>query len=84
MVPSNYLQIIEDDESGAPEPSASQPAAVPAAPVAKEPEPEPAAEGGATATALYDYEAAEDNELSFPEDATITNVVCTYLDSPVR
>ena len=31
--------------------------------------------GGATATALYDYEAAEGNELSFPEDAKITGVV---------
>ncbi|KAK2682683.1 SH3 domain [Fusarium oxysporum f. sp. vasinfectum] len=29
---------------------------------------------GHTAVALYDYEAAEDNELSFPEDATITNL----------
>jgi hypothetical protein len=33
-----------------------------------------AASAGRTATALYDYEAAEDNELSFPEDATVTNL----------
>ena len=32
-------------------------------------------EAGATATAIYDYEAAEDNELSFPDGAKITNVV---------
>lgn len=30
---------------------------------------------GATATALYDYDAAEENELSFPENAKITDVV---------
>ena len=33
------------------------------------------AEEGHTATAMYDYEAAEENELSFPENAKITNVV---------
>jgi hypothetical protein len=43
------------------------------------PEPETAAQHGAgslpTATAEYDYEAAEENELSFPDGATITNIV---------
>jgi hypothetical protein len=28
-----------------------------------------------TATALYDYEAAEDNEISFPDGAKILNIV---------
>jgi hypothetical protein len=70
LVPSNYLTLLEDDEGTAP----SEPAAA-----AREPSPAPEAPGafpGATATALYDYEAGEDNELSFPENAVITNVVC--------
>ncbi|UKZ52153.1 hypothetical protein TrVGV298_005928 [Trichoderma virens] len=78
LFPSNYVELVEDDAAPA----------APAAPVAaREPEPAPApvapaappaapaaAAAGPTATALYDYEAAEDNELSFPEDATITNL----------
>ncbi|UKZ77975.1 hypothetical protein TrVFT333_005709 [Trichoderma virens FT-333] len=78
LFPSNYVELVEDDVAPA----------APAAPVAaREPEPAPApvtpaappaapaaAAAGPTATALYDYEAAEDNELSFPEDATITNL----------
>ena len=41
--------------------------------------PTAAAANGATATALYDYEAGEENELSFPENAVIANVVsCRY------
>lgn len=39
---------------------------------------------GHTATALYDYEAAEGNELTFPEDAKITNVVCIPFSVPLR
>ncbi|KAH6610889.1 hypothetical protein Trco_000909 [Trichoderma cornu-damae] len=68
LFPSNYVELVEGGDA-APAP--------PAAPVAREPEPAPApssAAAGPTATALYDYEAAEDNELSFPEDATITNL----------
>ena len=66
LVPSNYLEELGD------EPAATQVA--PAAPAAPTPAAAPAAKG-ATATALYDYEAGEDNELSFPEDAIITNIV---------
>jgi len=37
--------------------------------------PEPQAPGsGHVAIALYDYEAAEENELSFPEDAVIEDL----------
>lgn len=65
LVPSNYLEELGD------EPAAAQ---APAAPAAPTPAAAPEAKG-ATATALYDYEAGEDNELSFPEDAIITNIV---------
>lgn len=57
LFPSNYVTIVEDDGAGAGH------AAAPPPPPAAQPEPEqaPAAGGGPTATALFDYEAAEDN-----------------------
>ncbi|KAL2178649.1 uncharacterized protein P884DRAFT_119621 [Thermothelomyces heterothallicus CBS 202.75] len=67
LFPSNYVEIV-DEEEGAP---AAQPAAP--APAAQQEEP-PAATSGPTATAQFDYEAAEDNELSFPEGALITDL----------
>ncbi|KAF2459871.1 hypothetical protein BDY21DRAFT_361767 [Lineolata rhizophorae] len=73
LFPSNYVELVEDDDDGA---GAAAPAPAPPAPgpaAAAEPEPESAGQGH-TATALYDYEAAEDNELSFPDGATITNI----------
>lgn len=55
----------------APVPAAVPPPPAPAAaPAAAAP-----ASKGRTATALYDYEAAEDNEIGFPENAKISNVV---------
>jgi hypothetical protein len=80
LFPSNYVELTENDAGAAAPPSPPAPAPAPlparepaAAPV--EPPAAPAATGaGKTATALYDYEAAEDNELSFPEDAQVTNL----------
>ncbi|KAK0618609.1 hypothetical protein B0T17DRAFT_538410 [Bombardia bombarda] len=75
LFPSNYVELVDDDGDKAPE--------LPGPPPAAHAEPEPntapaaaatSANGGPTATAQYDYEAAEDNELSFPEGATITNL----------
>ncbi|CAI6099958.1 unnamed protein product [Clonostachys chloroleuca] len=75
LFPSNYVEITEESSGG------SAPAVTAAAAVQEEtapPPPPPAASrpaaAGPTATALYDYEAAEDNEISFPEDAKITNL----------
>lgn len=76
LFPSNYVELVEEDDAAAggavPPPLAparNEPAAAPAPPAPA------AASGGQTATAQYDYEAAEDNELSFPDGAKITNVV---------
>lgn len=73
LFPSNYVELVEDDT-----PQAGVSATHTSIPVVNEPvethAPAAAQTSGATATAQYDYEAAEDNELSFPEGATITNV----------
>lgn len=80
LFPSNYVELQEPDPSNLP--------AVPISTTAHtdtetEPEPEPghesappppAADEGETAIAEYDYEAQEDNELSFPEGAVITHI----------
>ncbi|RYP20953.1 hypothetical protein DL765_002490 [Monosporascus sp. GIB2] len=85
LFPSNYVELVDDAGAGAPatapQPAASQPAAAApssapaaAAPQQQEEAPAAAAASGHTATAEFDYEAAEDNELSFPEGAKITNL----------
>jgi hypothetical protein len=81
LFPSNYVELVEDEEEEAPAPPPAprpEPAAPPTAP---RPAAAPAAPSGPTATAIYDYEAAEDNELSFDEGATITGLVSTPLSS---
>lgn len=71
LFPSNYVEMIEEDAHGGVAPA-------PTAGVEHEHHMQAHAgvTQGHTATALYDYEAAEGNELTFPENATITNVVC--------
>jgi hypothetical protein len=71
LVPANYLVPLDDEDEGG-----AAPAHVAAAAVAGVHDATPAEEeAGAQATAQYDYEAAEDNELSFPENAILHNVV---------
>ena len=91
LFPANYVEIVEDDEpahghfqEAEPEPEL-EPTPAPAPAPVPVPAPAPAAapvaapsSAGPTAKAIYDYEAAEDNELSFPENATILNVVSTF------
>ncbi|KAL8910460.1 MAG: hypothetical protein Q9171_004254 [Xanthocarpia ochracea] len=75
LFPSNYVEPVEDEDPAATSTQAPAPAPD------REPTPEPTtreeptmAGEGHTATAMYDYDAAEDNELSFPENATITGI----------
>lgn len=72
LFPANYVELVEDDDAGA---GAAAAPPLPSHPSAPELAAAPAGgSAGPTATAQYDYEAAEDNELSFPEGATITGV----------
>lgn len=72
LFPSNYVELVEDSSAAAA--VAGRAAPPPPAPAAAEPEAAAPAGEGKTATAQYDYEAAEDNELGFPEGAKITNL----------
>jgi hypothetical protein len=69
LFPSNYVELVEDDEHE------SHPAPPPAPAHVAEPEPEPtpaapaAGGGGKTATAQFDYEAAEDNGNTLPANS---------------
>ncbi|KAL8683019.1 MAG: hypothetical protein Q9186_001014 [Xanthomendoza sp. 1 TL-2023] len=79
LFPSNYVELVEDehDNGAAGATSTHAPDPTPARELqpesTKHTEPTTADEGH-TATALYDYEAQEDNELSFPETAKITGI----------
>ncbi|OGM39995.1 actin binding protein [Aspergillus bombycis] len=77
LFPSNYVELLEDQPQNSTSPALhdhsldtgiQEPHVETAAPLAS------SSANGPTATALYDYEAAEDNELSFPEGAEITHI----------
>ena len=72
LFPSSYVELVDDDSHGGHEETPAS---------AREPESHFPIEthiSGRVAIALYDYEAAEDNELTFPEGAKITQVVRIY------
>ncbi|KAF7185063.1 Drebrin-like protein [Pseudocercospora fuligena] len=71
LFPSNYVELVEGGGS------AAAPAGFAAhddAPAPSPAAPRPAGGSLPTAVAEYDYEAAEENELSFPDGATIHNI----------
>ncbi|TKA31778.1 hypothetical protein B0A50_01857 [Salinomyces thailandicus] len=78
LFPSNYVELVEDGGQGAEaEPTPQQESGTSSPP--PPPPPAPAAASaptaqGKTAVAQFDYEAAEDNELSFPDGATIEEI----------
>ncbi|KAL3421323.1 SH3 domain-containing protein [Phlyctema vagabunda] len=69
LFPSNYVELVEDEDEG--QAPVETPASPPPPPAAAAAAP---ASSGPTATTIYDYEAAEDNELSFAEGTTITDL----------
>ena len=74
LFPSNYVELVQDDGNIEHVAASKSAEIVPsAAAITNHPV------RGPTATALYDYEAAEDNELSFPENAKITSLVRTLI-----
>ncbi|KAI9884479.1 MAG: protein phosphatase 2A regulatory subunit cdc55 [Watsoniomyces obsoletus] len=81
LFPSNYVELVDDDNEGGnggalqQEEQGQQEHEPPAVSAPTHQEADQGQEHeGASATALYDYEAAEPNELSFNEGAKITGI----------
>ncbi|CDO74750.1 hypothetical protein BN946_scf184411.g7 [Trametes cinnabarina] len=80
LFPANYVELVEQETGGPatpppPSPPPPPPAPpAPAAPTAAEPHPAAEEDLGSWAIALYDYDAGEDNEISFKEGDRITHI----------
>ena len=75
LFPANHVQIIEKEpEAEAPPPPPPPAAAAAPAPAAPPAPPAPAADKGSAAIAAYDFDATEDNEISFHEGERITQI----------
>ncbi len=81
LFPANYVELVEGGGAS----GGGGAAPPPPVPAEQEPEPEAAAPAGGSAghaaLAQYDYEAGEENELSFPDGGKITDIVSSALTS---
>ncbi|CDS10181.1 hypothetical protein LRAMOSA02858 [Lichtheimia ramosa] len=74
LFPANYVQVLEEEPQAPPAPPAPPAPAAQSAPAPAPAHTSPKQDQGATAIALYDYDAGEDNEISFREGHLITHI----------
>lgn len=67
LFPSNYVELVEGEEVGHDTHAATTTSSAPAAPIAHKGQ-------GLCATALYEYEAAEEGEIGFAESEMIQDI----------